>query len=84
MFTEAILAAAGNGGYGVFIAGLLIGAGIGLLVAPAVRSWLIYREWAEASRQARLTDKVLSRMEQDARRDSHRQRNREPRRQWQP
>lgn len=69
MLTTAILAAAEGGGYGDFIAGLLLGACIGFLVGPAARSWLIHREWAEASRQARLTDEVLARMELDAETD---------------
>jgi hypothetical protein len=65
MLTAAILAAGGSG-YGTFIAGLLIGAGIGFLLGPAVRSWLAYREWADASRQARLTEEILARMQQEA------------------
>jgi uncharacterized membrane protein len=84
VLTTAILAVAGGGGYGDFIAGLLIGACIGFLLGPAARSWLIHREWAHASRQARLTDEVLARMEEDAHRDSHRPHNRRPGRQWQP
>jgi glucose-6-phosphate-specific signal transduction histidine kinase len=72
MFIAAVLAVAGRSGLGDFIAGLLLGVGIGVLVGPAVRSWLTQREWAEASRRARLTDRVLTRMEEDARRDLHR------------
>jgi hypothetical protein len=64
--TTAILAA-GGGWYASFIAGLLVGIGIGFLLGPAVRSWLAFREWADASRQARLADDILSRMERDAR-----------------
>jgi hypothetical protein len=63
--TTAILAASG-GWYASFVAGLLVGIGIGFLLGPAVRSWLAFREWADASRQARLTDDILSRMERDA------------------
>jgi uncharacterized membrane protein len=65
MLTVAIVAAGGSG-YGTFIAGFLIGAGIGFLLGPAVRSWLAYREWADASRQARLTEEILARMEQES------------------
>ncbi|HEV8681630.1 MAG TPA: hypothetical protein VGS09_02475 [Actinomycetota bacterium] len=84
MLTVAILAAAGRGGYGDFIAGLLIGAGIGFLLGPAARSWLIHREWAEASRRARLTDEVLARMEEDAHQDLDRHDNRRTQRPWRP
>ena len=66
MHTTAILAA-GQGWYASFVAGVLVGIGIGFLLGPAVRSWLAFREWADASRQARLTDDILSRMERDAR-----------------
>jgi hypothetical protein len=66
VLTASVLAAGGGSGYGDFIAGLLTGASIGFLLRPAVRSWLAHREWTEASRQARLTDKVLARMQQDA------------------
>ena len=67
-----ILAALGGSGFGGFIAGVLVGAGIGFLLGPAMRSWLIHRQWAEASRQARLTDQILARMEEDARGDLRR------------
>ena len=70
MVTTALLAA-GGGGYGTFIAGFLLGAGIGFLLGPAVRSWLAYREWAEASREAHMAEEILSRMQWDARLDTH-------------
>jgi hypothetical protein len=57
------MVAAGSGGAGDFIAGLLIGAAAGFLFGPAVRSWMAWREWNDASRRARLTDEVLARME---------------------
>jgi hypothetical protein len=72
MLIGAILAAAETGGYGDFIAGLLLGAGVGFLLGPAARSWLIHRQWAEASRRAHLTDQILARMEEDAHRESPR------------
>jgi hypothetical protein len=56
------LVAAGSTSGG-FIAGLLIGVALGFLVRPAVRSWVASREWAEASRRARLTDEVLAHMD---------------------
>jgi hypothetical protein len=66
VLTASVLANGGGSGYGDFIAGLLTGAGISFLLGPAVRSWIAHREWTEASRRARLTDKVLARMQQDA------------------
>jgi uncharacterized membrane protein len=83
VLTTAILAVAGGGGYGDFIAGLLIGACIGFLLGPAARSWLIHREWADASRQARLTDEVLARMERDADKDLRRDDHPSPGKPWQ-
>jgi hypothetical protein len=60
------MVAAANGGYGDFVAGLVIGGAGGFLVGPAVRSWIAWREWSDASRQARLTDEVLARMDETA------------------
>ncbi len=60
-----IIAASGNGS-GDLVVGLLVGCCIGILVGPAFRSWQIYREWVEASREVRLADKLLERMEIDA------------------
>jgi hypothetical protein len=54
-------AQAGSG----FIVGLVIGGFTGFLVTPAIRSWLAHREWIEASREARLADQLLDRMEID-------------------
>ena len=48
------------------VVGLVLGLCIGLLVAPAFRSWQSYREWVEASREARLTDRLLRKLEDDA------------------
>jgi hypothetical protein len=42
--------------------GLLLGVIIGLLVGPLFRSWLAWREYVEAGREARLADDVLSLM----------------------
>jgi hypothetical protein len=41
------------------LVGLLIGLVIGLLVGPVLRSWLAWREYSEASREAQLTEDVL-------------------------
>ncbi len=49
-----------------FVVGLVLGGFTGFLVAPAIRSWQAYREWTDASREARLADRLLERMEIDA------------------
>jgi hypothetical protein len=59
------IVAAGGNGSGDLVVGLLIGCVLGVLVGPAFRSWQMYREWADASREARLTDRLLDRMELD-------------------
>lgn len=48
------------------VVGLVLGLCVGLLVAPAFRSWQLYREWTEASREARLTEHLLRKLEVDA------------------
>ena len=45
--------------------GLVIGIFIGLLVGPALRSWLVWREYVEASREARLHEEMMRRMGPD-------------------
>jgi hypothetical protein len=42
--------------------GLLLGIVIGLLIGPVLRSWLAWREYVEASREADLHEDVLRRM----------------------
>jgi uncharacterized protein YneF (UPF0154 family) len=42
--------------------GLLLGIVIGLLVGPLFRSWLAWREYSHASREARLHEEVMRRM----------------------
>jgi hypothetical protein len=42
--------------------GILIGIVIGILVGPVLRHWLVVREWNQASREAELTDELLSRL----------------------
>lgn len=44
------------------VAGLLIGFAVGLLVGPILRSWLAWREFVDAGREARLADDVLRHM----------------------
>jgi hypothetical protein len=46
--------------------GLVLGIVIGLLLSPLLRSWLAWREYAEASREARLAEGVLRRMSESA------------------
>ena len=60
-----IVAANGNGGDD-FVVGLLVGCVIGVLVGPAFRSWQSYREWTDASREVRLADRLLMRLEAEA------------------
>jgi len=55
-----------SAGLGGFLAGLMVGGGLGLLAGPAIRSWLAYREWEDASREADVADRLLERMEADA------------------
>jgi hypothetical protein len=62
MDLASIIAAGGNG-IGDFVVGLLVGCCIGFLVGPAFRSWQAYREWSDASREVRLADRLLERME---------------------
>jgi hypothetical protein len=64
------LIAAADTGSGNLLVGLLLGLVIGLLVGPAVRSWLIFREWSDASREAKLADRLVTRLEADAEEDA--------------
>jgi hypothetical protein len=50
---------------GQFVAGLLIGVFLGLLIGPLLRSWLAWREWVEASREADLAERLLAHLEQE-------------------
>jgi hypothetical protein len=45
--------------------GLIVGFFLGLLVGPLLRSWLEWREWVRASREADLLGHVLERMDAD-------------------
>jgi hypothetical protein len=70
MALGSIIAAGGDGSADLFV-GLLLGTVLGVLVGPAFRSWQAYREWADASREARLADRLLERMEIEADLDGH-------------
>lgn len=59
-------AAAGAHADSGFVVGLVLGGFTGFLVAPAIRSWQAYREWTNASREARLADRLLEHMGIDA------------------
>jgi hypothetical protein len=65
MNISALLAVTGAG-LGGFVIGLIVGGGLGLLAGPAIRSWLAFREWDDASREADLADRLLERIEADA------------------
>jgi hypothetical protein len=47
------------------LVGVLIGVALGLIAEPHLRSWLTIREWNETSREARLTDDLISRLDRD-------------------
>jgi hypothetical protein len=42
--------------------GLFLGIVIGLVLSPLLRSWLTWRQYVAASREARLTEGVLRQM----------------------
>jgi hypothetical protein len=44
------------------LVGLLLGIVIGLLIGPLLRSWLAWREYVEASREAELHERLLGLM----------------------
>jgi hypothetical protein len=46
------------------LAGLAIGGAIGYLAGPILRHRLAYREWRDASREARLADELLTKLEE--------------------
>lgn len=54
------------------LAGLLLGILIGLIVGPIVRSWITWREYWAASREAELADEVLRAMSGEGSRPDHR------------
>lgn len=42
---------------------LILGFVLGLVAGPVLRSWIVWHEYRDASRQARLTDETLRRLE---------------------
>jgi hypothetical protein len=47
---------------GDLVAGIVIGVALGFLLGPFVRYVLAMREWAAASREARLTNELIARL----------------------
>lgn len=41
------------------VMGLVVGFVLGLVVGPILRSWLIWRQYIEASREAQLHEEIL-------------------------
>lgn len=46
-----------------FLGGMVLGALVGIFLGPLIRTWITWREWADASREARLTEDVLKLMD---------------------
>lgn len=44
---------------GGFLLGMAVGLLAGLLVGPVLHTWLTWREWRDASQEARLTEDVM-------------------------
>jgi hypothetical protein len=55
-----------------FLSGLGVGLLLGVVLGPVVRFWLWWHEWLDASREARLTEAVMKRMEAAPRRSGTR------------
>lgn len=49
-----------------FLSGLVVGVFVGLALGPVIRSWLAWREWRDAARQASLTHEMVRLLEADA------------------
>lgn len=48
------------------VIGLVLGIVIGILVGPVLRSWLSWREYVEASREADLHERLLRRLSESS------------------
>lgn len=44
----------------------ILGLALGLIASPVIRSWIVWREYQAASRQAWLADETLRRLEDAA------------------
>jgi hypothetical protein len=51
------------GSMGPFLGGVVLGALVGIFLGPLIRYWITWREWLDASREARLTEDVLKLMD---------------------
>ena len=49
------------------MAELILGFVLGLIASPVIRSWIVWREYRDASRQAWLADETLKRLEEELR-----------------
>jgi hypothetical protein len=47
----------------LFLGGLVLGLFLGIILGPAIRLWITWHEWVAASREARLTEDVMKRMD---------------------
>jgi hypothetical protein len=52
---------------------LILGFVFGLIASPVIRSWIVWREYRDASRQAWLADETLKRLEEELQPPSGRQ-----------
>jgi hypothetical protein len=50
--------------FGEFLTGLVLGLVIGFVAGPLVRFWLAWHEWRDSSREARLTEATMNRMDE--------------------
>jgi hypothetical protein len=50
-------------GLAEFLGGLVLGVFLGVVLGPVIRLWLSWHQWVEASREARLTEDVLKRID---------------------
>jgi hypothetical protein len=48
-----------------FLAGMVLGILVGFLIGPVLWHWLAWHWWKGADREARLTDEVLERLNED-------------------
>jgi hypothetical protein len=55
-----------------FLSGLGLGILLGVVLGPVARFWLWWHEWLDASREARLTEEVMERMDAATRRPGKR------------
>jgi hypothetical protein len=54
---------ASGGDVGVFLGGLVVGTLLGIVLGPFIRLWVTWHDWKEASRESRLAEDLLDRMD---------------------